>query len=221
MIFGFLGAILFVSLILGGAFIAFIVLNAKTVEDVKFFASLGINLNDINTFISQIVTLIFSILLFLATAALSFALFKFFLTKKIFKRKKVVYGILSAFLLMITFATGSAWMIIDQKIKGLPNWQEQAYGDLKIFDNALLVSQDFDENQALLTETENLIGPMTLKFDLTNFQNNQARKGLIIKKYIWDFGDETVETFSPTITKVFDIQRNYEISVIAVGKDPQ
>jgi hypothetical protein len=48
-------------------------------------------------------------------------------------------------------------MIIDQKIKNLPNWQEQAYGDLKIFDNDLLISQDFNENQSLLTETENLI----------------------------------------------------------------
>jgi hypothetical protein len=187
MIFGFLGAILFISLVLGGAFIAFIVLNAKTIEDVKFFASLGINLNDINTFISQIVTLIFSVLLFISTAALSWGLFKFLLTKKVYKRKKMTYALLSTVLLIITFATGSAWMIIDQKIKNLPNWQEQAYGDLKIFDNDLLISQDFDTNQALLTQTENLIGPISLQFDLANFQKNQASKGLTVNKYIWDF----------------------------------
>jgi len=115
-----------------------------------------------------------------------------------------MYSLLSSFLLILTFATGSAWMIIDQKIKQLPNWQEQAYGDIKIIDNALLISEDFDINQALLSETENLIGPITLKFDLENFQNNQARKGLNIKKYIWDFGNETIETFSPIVTKTFD-----------------
>lgn len=219
MIFWFLGAILFVGLVLWWAFIAFIVLNAKTVEDVKFFASLGINLNDINTFISQIVTLIFSILLFISTAALSWGLFKFLLTKKSLKRKKITYGLLSWVLLLITFATGSVWMIIDQKIKNLPNWQEQAYGDLKIFDNDLLISQDFDANQALLTQTENLIGPVSLKFDLSNFQTNQASKGLTITKYIWDFGDETLETFSPTITKTFTNKGNYEISVTSVGTD--
>jgi PKD repeat protein len=218
-IFGFLWAILFISLVLWGAFIGFIVLNAKTVEDVKFFASLGINLNDINTFISQIVTLIFSILLFLSTAALSWALFKFLLTKKQFKRKQVTYGLLSWVLLLLTFGVWSAWMIIDGKIKNLPNWQEQAYGDLKIFDNDLLISQNFDENQALLTETENLIWPVSLKFDLTNFQTNQAKKGLSITKYIWDFGDETIETFSPNIVKVFTDKGNYEISVTSVGID--
>ncbi|MCD5375296.1 PKD domain-containing protein [Candidatus Gracilibacteria bacterium] len=219
MIFGFLGAILFISLVLGGAFIAFIVLNAKTIEDVKFFASLGINLNDINTFISQVVTLIFSILLFISTAALSWGLFKFLLTKKVYKRKKVTYGLLSGVLLLLTFGVGSAWMVIDGKIKNLPNWQEQAYGDLKIFDNDLLISQNFDENQALLTQTENLIGPVSLKFDLTNFQTNQGKKGLNITKYIWDFGDETVETFSPNITKVFSDKGNYEISVTSIGTD--
>jgi PKD repeat protein len=110
-------------------------------------------------------------------------------------------------------------MVIDQKIKGLPNWQEQAYWDLKIFDNSLLISQDFDDNQALLNSTENLIGPVSLQFDLNNFQTNQDKKGLTIKKYIWDFGDETLETFSPTIIKTFSKKGNYEISVTSVGTD--
>jgi hypothetical protein len=78
-------------------------------------------------------------------------------------------------------------MIIYQKIENLPNWQEQAYGDLKIFDNALLVSEDFTVDQALLRETENLIGPITLQFNLENFQNNQEKKGINIRKYVWDF----------------------------------
>jgi len=87
-----------------GAFIAFIVLNATEVEDVRFFASLGINLNDINTFISQVVTLIFSILLFLCTAALSFGLFKFFITKKAYKKQKITYALISTILLIVSFA---------------------------------------------------------------------------------------------------------------------
>ena len=219
MIFWFLGAILLVGLILWGAFIAFIVFNAKTVEDVKFFASLGINLNDINSFISQIVTLIFSVLLFLCTAALSVGLFKFFLTKKSLRRKKIIYGLLSFFLLMITFATASAWMFIDQKIKSLPNWQEQAYGDLKIFDNDLKNSSAFGSVEALLSDTENLIGPVTLLFDLNNFQTNQARKGFTVKKYIWSFGNETQESFTPEIIKTFSDIWNYPIIVTAVGTD--
>ncbi len=101
-IFGFLGAILFIVLILFGIFIGFIVFNAKTVEDVEFFRSLGINLNDINTFIGTLVSIVFSILTFIATVVLSFSLFKFLTTKKIYKQKKVVFGVLSTFLLFVT-----------------------------------------------------------------------------------------------------------------------
>ena len=218
-IFGFLGAILLVGLILWATFVTFIVFNAKTVEDVRFFASLGINLNDINNFISQIVTLIFSILLFLGTSTLAVALFKFIVTKKSLKRRKFIYGILSFFLLLVTFSTGSAWMFIDNKIKNLPNWQEQAYWDLKIFDNDLRNSTDFWNTEALLLDTENLIWPVTLLFDLENFQANQARVWFNVQKYIWDFGWETEESFNPQITKTFTEVGNYPLSIIAVWND--
>ena len=78
-------------------------------------------------------------------------------------------------------------MVIDQKIRNLPNWEEEAYGDLKIFDSALLVSGVFEKNDALVTQPENLIGPITLNFDLQNFQNSQERKGIKMTKYKWTF----------------------------------
>lgn len=82
----------------------------------------------------------------------------------------------STVLLIITFSVGIAWMTIDQKIKSLPNWQEKIYGNLKIFDNDLLINEDFDTQQALLQDTKDLIGPITLQFDLKNFQSSQADK---------------------------------------------
>ncbi len=215
----FFAAIFFVMLVLGWSFISFIVINAKTVDDVQFFASLWISLNDINTFISQVVNIIFSILLIILTIVLSVSLFKFFLTKKVFKRKKILYALLSVFFLSITFTTATAWMYVDAKIKQLPNWQEQAYWNLKIFDNALLVSPDFSETQALLTETQNLIWPITLNFDLTNFQNEQQRNGLTITKYLWNFGGTQVETFTPIVIQSFKTKWNYEIRVEATGTD--
>ncbi|MDD2871530.1 MAG: hypothetical protein PHS49_06075, partial [Candidatus Gracilibacteria bacterium] len=75
-IFTYLGVIAFIALIIGGAFISFVVMNAKTVEDVKFFYSLGINLNDINNFILRAVTVIFSVLIFIETLFLIIYLFK-------------------------------------------------------------------------------------------------------------------------------------------------
>lgn len=122
------------------------------------------------------------------TAILSYTLFKFFLTKKVFKRRRMLFGIASLALLMLSFSTGSAWMIVDQKIRQLPNWEEQALGELKIFENDMLVSQYFSRTDALLENTQNLIGPMNLLFDLSTFTENQQRKGVTISKYIWNFG---------------------------------
>lgn len=215
----FLAALVFVALIIGGSFVTFIVLNAKTVDDVRFFANLWINLNDINNFISQIVNIIFSVLLFMMTAILSYTLFKFFLTKKVFKRRRMLFGIASLALLMLSFSTGSAWMIVDQKIRQLPNWEEQALGELKIFENDMLVSQYFSRTDALLENTQNLIGPMNLLFDLSTFTENQQRKGVTISKYIWNFGGTIRESFSPEISFLFDRPGNYEISVTAEGTD--
>jgi len=213
-IFGFLGAILFVSLILGWAFITFIILNAQWVEDVNFFRSLGINLNDINTFIGRIVTFIFSLLLFIETTVLAIFLFKFVWTKKEFKKKRVLYGMISTVLLLITFSSATAWMVIDRKIKALPNWQELAYGDIQIYDNNLLTSDAFDKSWALVSNTTEMIGPVTIKYDLSLFESNEEKKGFEVKKYIWTIGGETIEELSPTLIQEFNEKGNYEISLV-------
>jgi hypothetical protein len=36
-------------------------------------------------------------------------------------------------------------MVIDRKVKSLPNWQEMAYGDVQIYDNSKLTSEQFDK----------------------------------------------------------------------------
>lgn len=215
-IFAFLGAILFVCLVLGGTFISFVVFNAQEVSDVSFFSRLGINLQEINTFLSQIVTIIFSVLIFLFTIVLSISLFKFFLTKKALRRKKLTYGLVSLFLLVVTFMTWVLWMSIDQKIKNLPNWGAK---DLQIFDNSLLISGFYNEEEAVLSETQNLIGPITLKFDLTNFQDTQSKKGLEVQRYTWKIWSDTIDTFIPSLTKSFENKGNYTVSITAYLKD--
>jgi len=114
-------------------------------------------------------------------------------------------------------------MAIDRKIDSLPNWLEEFYGNLKISDNSLLVSDSFTTEQALISNqengTENLIWPITLQFDLENFHKKQRSNGTNIRKYIWNFGDEEIETFSPKITRLFDEKWNYEISITAIWND--
>ncbi|MDD3794173.1 MAG: PKD domain-containing protein [Candidatus Gracilibacteria bacterium] len=221
-IFSFLGILGIIGLIVGGSFLTFIVLNAKTVDDVRFFAGLGINLNEINTFIAKLVTIIFSILVLAETIILIILLFKFFLTKKEFKKRKLKFGILSILLLIITFTTATIWMIIDQKIKNLPNWQEMSFGEIQMYDNSKLTSEYFDKIGSLLTDTKNLIGPIDIKFDLTYLAQAEEKKGINIKNYNWDFGNgDRIETITPNLIKTFDKIGSNELKLIINGIDSQ
>ncbi len=210
----FLWIILFIALIIWWGFIWFIVLNAKTIEDVKFFYSLWINLNEINAFISKSIAIIFSILIFIETIFLVIYLFKFSLTKKEFKQKKIRLWIISTIIFIMTFATWSAWMIIDKKIRSLPNWQEMAYWDVQLFDNSKLLSDSFDKQWALLEDTSNLIWPVEIKFDLSFYAKKEEQKWLTIKKYTWDFWDwEIKESPTPTVIHNFDKKWNHVVSL--------
>jgi len=210
----FLWIILFIALIIWWGFIWFIVLNAKTIEDVKFFYSLWINLNEINAFIWKSIAIIFSILVFIETVFLIIYLFKFSLTKKEFKQKKIRLWIISTIILIMTFSTWSAWMIIDKKIRSLPNWQEMAYWDIQLFDNSKLLSESFDKKWSLLEDTSNLIWPVEIKFDLSFYAKKEKQKWLTIKKFIWDFWNwETEETPVPTIIHKFYKKWNHEITL--------
>lgn len=218
----FLWVIAFVALVIGWSFIGFIVMNAKTVQDVQFFASLWINLNDINAFIWQAVRIIFSILVFIEILLLIIFLSKFALTKKEFKQKRIRFAILSSIILLISFSTASAWMIIDRKIQSLPNWQEMAMWDVQIYDNSKLKSESFDKKWSIINNNEatNLIWPVEIKFDLSVFKDKEERKGINVLKYVWDFGDwELVETAQPTIIKNFDKKWNYEVSLVVEETD--
>ncbi len=221
-ILGFLWALAFIALVIGWGFLAFVVMNAKTVEDVKFFQSLWISLNDINNFISQAVSIIFSILVFIETIFLITILFKFSLTKKEFKQKKIRYGIISAIIFIVTFSTASTWMLIDQKIRNLPNWQAESQWELILYDNSKLISDEFNEIWSEITDTTELIWPVTIKFDLENYKTRQERKWFIIKKYIWNFWvkDDIIETPTDTIIHSFDKKGIYEISLTTIKADP-
>lgn len=212
--FWFLGAILFIALILGAAFLTFVIFNAKTPEDVSFFASLGINLNDINSFLLKLTTVIFSIVIVIETIVLVIALFKALFTKKEFKRKRTVWFIISTLLLIITFSTASLWMYLDKTIRWLPNWLELSYGMIQIYDNNLLNDEKIGKNGAIIQDYSSIIWPIDLKFDVTYLQREEQRIGFKITKFIWNFWDgKQAESQTPEVIHTFEKKWNYKISL--------
>jgi len=216
----FFSTILFAALIIGWSLITFVVYNVKTIDDVKFFSSLWISLNEINSFIATSVWIIFSVLLLIETILLAIFLYKFFLTKKEEKKKKITRWIVSVLLLIITLSTLSGWMIIDKKIKSLPNWQEESYWDVKILDNSKLTSDFFDSTTSIIEDTTNLIWPITIKYDLDTFKKRELRSWFTVKKFIWDFGDgEKIETLEASNIKTFDKVWTYDVKIVAIEDD--
>ncbi len=215
----FFWIITIIALIIGWSFISFIVLNANTLADVKFFQSLWVNLNDINTLIGTIITYIFSALIFVETIFLAVFLFKTLLTKKTYRKKRIWLWIISFFILLTTFATWTAWMVIDRKISSLPNWQEMAFWEVQVFDNGKLVSDQFDKEWALLNSTSDLIWPITLKYDLSFWAKQEERKWFSIKRYVWNIWDSKKEELSPVLIHSFDWVWTSNINLKVIWSD--
>lgn len=210
----FIWALWFIWLILWWAFIIFVVMNAKTVEDVMFFNSLWIRLNDINAFIAKLVTVIFSLLVFVEVILFSILWIKFLLTKKEFRKKRIILWIVSTFLLFITFITASLWLVTVKKVNALPNWQEMSYWDIQLYDNTKLLTEQFSKSEALITEYWNLIWPITIKFDLTYYAQREKQKWFKIERFIWDFWNwDTTTEITPIIIKEFKEKWTYNIKV--------
>lgn len=215
----FLSVVFIIALIIWWGFLGFIVFNAKTLQDVSLFYSLGINLNQINSFLLTSSRIVFSILVFLQTIFLIIFLFKAFLTKKEFKRKKIIATIASVFFFIMTFSTATAWLAIDKKIQSLPDWLELSYGNVQVFDNTLLSSENFNKEAALLTDFTSLVGPIEIKFDLTNYSTDQTRQGFTIQRYIWSFNNKEEESNDNFFIKNFDEKGITNIALKVVWVD--
>ncbi len=212
----FTWALSFIVFILSSSFITFIVMNAQNVEDVIFFNSLWISLNDINDFIWKIVNLVFSSVIFIEIILFAVFWIKFLLTKKEFKKKRIIFWILATFFLMLTFLSWNLWIVTIKKVRNLPNWQDMSYWEIQLYDNTkLLLEKVYQKKDALINENEywNLIWPVTIKFDLTFYAKREEKNWQIIK-FIWDFWDGDIkEELTPIIINEFNEKKTYDIKV--------
>ena len=101
----FTWALSFIIFILSSSFITFIVMNAQNVEDVIFFSSLWISLNDINDFIWKVVNLVFSSVIFIEVILFAVFWIKFILTKKEYKKKRIIFWALASLFLIVLLSS--------------------------------------------------------------------------------------------------------------------
>lgn len=173
-------AMLLVTLIFFGAFLAYIVFNPG---QASFFLSLGINPGDITIWLQQLVRAIFGIATFILAVVWIIYLFKAILTKKEYKKKKTISIILAGFIGVLFFSEITLWAFLEKQISATD--YENPNGWVLVYDNEKLTSERF-KNEARMMNFENLIGPLVLKFDL-KADAGLAAKIMDIDSYEIDF----------------------------------
>lgn len=194
------GAIFVVSMIFFGSFLAYIVFNPG---EAQFFRSFNIEPARIADILRTLVNAIFGVLTFLLSIVWIIFLFRAILTKWDFRKKKVTSIILAIFLGLLLFSNLSFWMFLVKKI-GISDYANPN-GGVVMYDNDRLLSKDL-ASTAELVSTADLIGPVTIRFDIKSNAKYIA-KFMDIESFDVDFdGDNTI---------------NPDIGEIANGKDPE
>jgi PKD repeat protein len=186
----FIVALLLTSLIIWGLFLGFILFNSNTIGDLTFFNDLWIDVDKIREFVAKLVNAIFFTIVFILTAFSIIYIFKAILTKKEFKKKKTASAVIALFLLILTVFTGFIWLTLSKKVAEL---KSANYGNPIIYDNTKLLSDFYENpNEAIINWNE-LIWPVSLKFDISELINKLQDNGNTIKKITWVFDGEQIE----------------------------
>lgn len=107
-----IGGLLFVSLILFGSFLAYIVFNP---DKAKFFINFGINPADVASLLSKLVNGIFGSLSFALSVLFAFVLFRVYQAKGA-PKKRAVYIVVSTFVGILLFSNIGFWAYLFEKI---------------------------------------------------------------------------------------------------------
>lgn len=170
---------------------------------------------------------IFGVVTFLLSIVWIIYLFKAILTKKEYKKKKTISIIFSVFFGILLFSEITLWAFLVTKINATD--YENPNGGVIVYDTEKLSSDRF-KGSAQMGSFNNLIGPLTLKFDL-KADANFVGKMIDIESYRIDFdgakcqpsGSSKVEGVNPqndqSIICLFDQAKVFKPTGIYEGLD--
>lgn len=173
-----MGALFFVSLVFFGSFLAYIVFNPG---QAKFFINFGINPADVASLLSNLVNGIFGTLSFVLSTLFIYTLFKAYLTKGA-PKKRAVFTVAAVSFGILLFSNIGFWAYLFGQI-GAQDFVRPT-GGVITYDNDLWLSKEL-RSQAELTDLNALVGPITIKYDLSS-DVLYASKTLDIEGYYID-----------------------------------
>lgn len=221
-----IGALLTVAVIFFGSFLAYIVFHP---EQAYFFVNIfGINPSDIATILKKLINISFGAIIFLISVSWIILLFRAIWTPRELKRKKLLGWMTAVLVGVILFGILTFWAYLFSKLAKIDF--TNLTGTVLIYDSELF-SYPATKDISRLKSTTNIIGPISLKFDISeNARQTQLHNSVKITKYSIDFngakcsnGLSMVSGTNPLeeegIVCVFDITKNYNISGIYTATD--
>lgn len=169
-----IGTLFLVLLIFFGAFLSYIVFNP---EEAKFFVNVfGILPSDIATVLSFLLNGSFGIISAILSVVFLVSMFRAIWTPKEQKRKKLALGLFALLSGIIFFSVLGFWIFLFNQL-GNSNFSNPD-GDILIYENDLhndpktaQYAQDLDIN--------NLIGPVTLKFNISDNAKQLTKRNVV------------------------------------------
>jgi len=214
----FIGALLLVGVIFFWSFLAYIVFNPAQAQ---FFVTMfRINPDDIAILLTQLLNGSFGILILSLSIFWIIALFRAIWTPKDLKRKRMMAWISAVMIGVLLFSTLAFWAVLFDRIGKIP-WPNLD-GSITISDSSLLSNPE-TKWDAKVSSTSNMIGPITLQFDISwNAKNIQDTNPIIIDRFEINFDGAScngntsrIEGKNPlqekNITCTFDQIKSYNI----------
>ncbi len=178
-----IGTLFLVFLIFMGMFLAYIVFNP---DQAGFFVSVfGILPSDVANVLSGLINVSFGILSTIISIVFIVALFRAFWTPKEQKRKKLMLWLVAGFSGIIFFTVLAFWAFLFAQVQAAnfanPN------GNILVYDNDLF-NNEKTKKDSQITNLNNLIGPITLRYNISdNAKTLAKRNGIKIENYEIDF----------------------------------
>lgn len=214
-----ISSLLLVAIIFFGSFLAYIVFNPD--QALFFVNTFGINPNDIATLLKKLLNGSFGIIILVLSIVWIITLFRAIWTPKELKRKRLLGWMTASLVGILLFGILSFWAYLFSKI-GQIDFTNLG-GNITMYDN-ILYTNESTLSIARLQSTNNIIGPITIKFDISENARQIQMKNLVqIESYSIDFdgalcndGGSVVSGSNPLeeqgIICTFDSIRNYTIN---------
>lgn len=176
-------SIFFVAVVFLGSIGAYVVLNPE--DAVFLIKNLNINPNDVAIRLKQLINWTFGSIMFILSIVWIISLFRAFWTPKDLKRKRMLAWLTAWVLAVLFFSTLTFWIYIFGKIKTIDFINLS--GNILIYDNDLYLHEE-DKKNAQLTDGTNIIGPITLLFDI------RANAKAASKEYLVDIQSYSIDS---------------------------